>query len=256
MTILSSFNSSTDPADAIETFNDILASIVALKAKVAATPPIPSFGLATLSQNEGNSGTSSFVFPVNLDKVWSSDISYEVVVAPTGSNPADATDFVGGVFPRFLVTIPAGSTTTNANVSVAGDSSIEPNENFAVRLYRVAASSVGTILNDDTLKTLTASVTSGFVGTSLNSTISGLTSGSTVALSGAGSPGLSVQGAIITGTPTKVGDVNIIETPAGGGTSKTTSGAITISAASQSNRFDSTGWSFDSTSFPSFDMAA
>lgn len=185
--------------------------------------------MATLSQNEGNSGTSAFVFPVSLDKVWASDISYEVVIAPTGSNPADATDFVGGVFPRFLVTIPAGSTTVNASVAVAGDSSVEPNENFVVRLYRVAASSLGTILNDDALKALTVSVGSGKVGTALSSTISGLSPNTIVTLAGAGAAAMSVTGAVINGTPTTAGPIDIVETPTGGGAPRTTSGAITIS---------------------------
>lgn len=160
MSVLSSFTSGTTAANALDTLNDALASIATLKASV---PPLASFGASTVSQSEGNSGTTTFVFPINLDKQWASDISYEVVVAPIGTNPADASDFVGNAFPRFLVTVPAGTTTINANVLVAGDSNVEPNENFAVRLYRVAASSLGTILNDDSAVAFTAPYNREFV---------------------------------------------------------------------------------------------
>jgi len=108
-----------------------------------------------------------------------------------------------------------------------------------------------------TLNALTASPATAAVGTPFSSTIGGLTSGSSVELSGAGSAGLSIAGAVITGTPTSSGAINIIESRFNATNSpRTTTGVINVTAAGGSNRFDSTGWSFDSTSFPSFDMAA
>lgn len=84
-----------------------------------------------------------------------------------------------------------------------------------------------------TLNALTVSSGSGTVGSVLSSTISGLTSGSSLSLSGAGAPGLSISGAVINGTPTTAGTVNIVETLAGATNSpRTTSGAITVSAGS------------------------
>jgi hypothetical protein len=234
MTILTSFNSSTDPVDAIETLNDALASITALKSKVAAIPPLASFGVATLSQNEGNSGTTAFVYPVNLDKPWASDISFEYVVSGAASNPTDTSDFVGGIV-RGVVTFPAGVTAVNLSIPVAGDTAVEQSENFVVRLYRIAASSLGTILNDDVapaLNTLTVSPATATRGAAFSGTISGLTSGSSISLTGAGAAGLSISGAVITGTPTTAGAVNIVETLAGAtGSPKTSSGVVTVSAA-------------------------
>lgn len=62
----------------------------------------------------------------------------------------------------------------------------------------------------------------------------------------------------ITGTPTSAGTtsgLNITVTDTSGSASLGTF-SIVVAAAATSNRFDSTGWSFDSTSFPSFDMVA
>jgi len=62
--------------------------------------------------------------------------------------------------------------------------------------------------------------------------INGLTSGSSIALSGTGAAGLSIAGEVITGTPTTVGAVNIIETLEGATRSpRMLSGVVTIAAA-------------------------
>lgn len=226
MTILTSFNSTSTAADVMETLNAALA-------KVAAIPPLASFSSATLSKAEGNSGTTAFVFPVSLDKVWDSDVIYEYVTAAGGTNPADASDFTGGTFPRGIITIPAGSTQTNVSIPVSGDTTIEPNENFVVRLFRVAASSTGTILNDDSspsLNPLTVSNSSAKAGVPFSSVINGLTSGSSIALTGAGAAGLAISGAVISGTPQAGGPVSIVETLAGASNSpRTTSALISVS---------------------------
>jgi hypothetical protein len=76
------------------------------------------------------------------------------------------------------------------------------------------------------LKALTVSVGSGTVGKAISSTISGLTSGSRIELTGAGAAGLSISGAVITGTPTAAGPVYVIETLAGATNSPRTSSAL------------------------------
>jgi hypothetical protein len=92
-----------------------------------------------------------------------------------------------------------------------------------------------------TLNTLTVSVASATVGNAFSSTISGLTSGSSVALTGAGAAGLSISGAVITGTPTTAGTVNIVETLAAATNSpRTTSSVVTVAAASVSTDFTMT----------------
>lgn len=156
MTVQTSFNSATTSADALDTLNAALSAIAALTTKVAAIPPLASIG--AVSQNEGNSGTTAFVFPVTLDKVWSSDMIFEYVTVASATLPASASDFVGGAFPRGIVTVPAGSLTANLSIPVAANTAVEPNKNFIVRLYRVAASSLGTILNDDAAPAITSGV--------------------------------------------------------------------------------------------------
>lgn len=98
--------------------------------------------------------------------------------------------------------------------------------------YFTAYQSAVTNVVSPTLKALTVSSTSGTVGASYTGTITGLTAGSAVTLTGAGAAGLAVSGSSITGTPTTVGSVNIVETLAGYSNSpRTTSSAITISGA-------------------------
>lgn len=166
MTIVTNFTSSTSAADAMDTLNDSLgkivalnttiatlnASVTALNSSIAAIQPNASFVSASKSQNEG---ISSFTFQINLDKTWGSDISFEYIVSGTGANPADGADFVGGVLPRGIVTYAPGVTQATANVLVADDSTVEPNENFIVKLYRIVASSIGTIINDDAVAATT-----------------------------------------------------------------------------------------------------
>ncbi|MDN4633866.1 hypothetical protein QCD71_20295 [Sphingomonas sp. PsM26] len=76
------------------------------------------------------------------------------------------------------------------------------------------------------LKALTVSVGSGTVGKAISSTISSLTSGSRIELTGAGAAGLSISGAVITGTPTAAGPVYVVETLAGATNSPRTSSAL------------------------------
>ena len=149
MAIQTSFTTNTTAADALDTLNAALTSISTINGQIAAIPPLASFGSATVAQNEGNSGTTAFIFPVTLDKVWQNDLTYEYVTVASATLPASATDFVGGVFPRGILTIPAGSVSASISIPVAGNTTAEPNKNFIVRLYRVAATSLGTILNDD-----------------------------------------------------------------------------------------------------------
>src|SRR5205085_2856613 len=79
-------------------------------------------------------------------------------VAFPDSNPNDATgsDFVGGSFPNGLVTFNPGDTSKIITVNVQGDTTVEPNEPFAVNLSAPSGgatigtgTALGTILNDD-----------------------------------------------------------------------------------------------------------
>ncbi len=93
-----------------------------------------------------------------------------------------------------------------------------------------------------TLNALTVSNGSGTVGSAYSGTISGTTSGSSLALTGAGAPGLSISGTTISGTPTTAGAVNIVETLSGATNSpRTTSNVITVAASSTGPTYTATG---------------
>jgi hypothetical protein len=108
------------------------------------------------SQTEGNSGSKAFTFTVTRTGNTTATNTVNWVVTGTGANPANATDFVGGVLPSGTVTFAANSTSQIISVSVNGDTTFEPNETFTVNLYNPnngaalsTATATGTITNDD-----------------------------------------------------------------------------------------------------------
>ncbi|SMH45944.1 cellulase family glycosylhydrolase [Azospirillum agricola] len=119
-------------------------------------PASVSIAPAVVSQAEGNSGTTSFVF--TLTRTGSTDTAKTVQwsVAGSGSAPADAADF-GGTFPSGTATFAVGSPTATISVAVLGDTAVEATEGFTVTLQALpndptvftTATAQGVILNDD-----------------------------------------------------------------------------------------------------------
>jgi hypothetical protein len=108
------------------------------------------------NQTEGNSGSKAFTFTVTRTGNTTATNTVNWVVTGTGTNPANATDFVGGVLPSGTVTFAANSTSQVISVSVNGDTTFEPNETFTVNLFNPnngaalsTATATGTITNDD-----------------------------------------------------------------------------------------------------------
>lgn len=98
------------------------------------------------------------------------------------------------------------------------------------------------------LSALTVSPSTATIGSPYSGTISGLTAGSSIALTGAGAAGLSVTGSSITGTPTTAGGINLVETLAGAtGSPRTTTGVVTVSAAASASSFSDTFTGADGT---------
>ena len=107
-----------------------------------------SIGDAT--QNEGDVGSSDFVFTVALSAPAAVLTQVDFETAP--DNATAGTDYIptsGTVF--FLV----GESTKEIRVPVLGDTDVEPNERFFVNITGVVAATVvdgqgvGTIVNDD-----------------------------------------------------------------------------------------------------------
>ncbi|HEY8573270.1 type I secretion C-terminal target domain-containing protein [Phenylobacterium sp.] len=121
-------------------------------------PPQPSVGFYSsnyLGQNEGSSGVTTMRFTVNRQGDTSGQTTVQYSVVGAGSTPADAADFSGGAMPSGTLTFAAGETTKFIDIAVAGDSSVEPNEGFAINLQNVTGGTLGPsaargdILNDD-----------------------------------------------------------------------------------------------------------
>ncbi|WP_341853574.1 ELWxxDGT repeat protein [Microcystis aeruginosa 1339] len=122
------------------------------------TPAIPTLAIAATSANqtEGNSGSKAFTFTVTraVNTTGSNNVNW--AVTGSGTNPANATDFVGGVLPSGTVSFAAGETSKVITVNVQGDTTVELNETFTVTLSNATngatittATATGTINNDD-----------------------------------------------------------------------------------------------------------
>jgi len=122
------------------------------------TLAIPTLAIAATSANqtEGNSGSKAFTFTVTraVNTTGSNNVNW--AVTGTGSNPANATDFVGSVLPSGVVSFAAGETSKVITVNVQGDTTVELNETFTVTLSNATngatittATATGTINNDD-----------------------------------------------------------------------------------------------------------
>ena len=132
----------------------------------------PALSIDDVSQSEGNSGTTAFTFTVSLSAPATAPVTFDIATQD-GSATVGNTDYVA----RSLVTqtIPVGQQSYQFDVTVNGDSNIEPNETFLVNVTSVSGATVtdgqgnGTILNDDSpvLSISSAiSVTEGNTGTS------------------------------------------------------------------------------------------
>jgi hypothetical protein len=118
---------------------------------------IPNLSIAptNATRNEGNSSFTLFTFTVTRTGNTTDISTVDWAVTGTGSNPANAADFLDGAFPSGTVTFATGQTSANITVNVQGDTQVEPDETFRVTLSNpsnatiTTATATGTILNDD-----------------------------------------------------------------------------------------------------------
>jgi len=124
-----------------------------------------SVSIAALSATraEGQSGGTAFIFTVSLDAAATSTLSVSWAVAGSGPNPADGSDFAGGIAPSGTVTFAASEVSRMITVNLASDAAIEADEAFSVTLTGSAsgltigtATASGTILNDDSSVSIAA----------------------------------------------------------------------------------------------------
>lgn len=118
-------------------------------------PPVISLSTVSVSHGEGASGATAFDYTVTRSGALTSPSSAQWAVTGAGANPATAADFVGGALPSGTVNFAAGASTATISVQVAGDSTVEPDEAFALTLSNPsnatlgAATATGSIVNDD-----------------------------------------------------------------------------------------------------------
>ncbi|WP_144059751.1 beta strand repeat-containing protein [Rhodopirellula sallentina] len=115
-----------------------------------------SIAAENAQQDEGNSGTKTFTFSVTRTGNISSGTSVSYVVTGGDTDPANAADFVGSLFPSGTLNFLGNETTKTISIPVAGDLLMEPDESFVVSLINPSSNAViddanalGLIGNDD-----------------------------------------------------------------------------------------------------------
>ncbi len=135
---------------------------------------LPTLSINDVTVTEGNSGTSLATFTVSLSSLSASAVSFDIATA--NGTAAAGSDFVAIALTG--QSIPAGQASKSFNITINGDTTVEPDETFSVNLSNPVnatiskAQGIGTILNDDvapvpTLSINDVTVTEGNSGTSL-----------------------------------------------------------------------------------------
>jgi VCBS repeat-containing protein len=117
----------------------------------------PSLAINDVSANEGNSGTTSFDFTVNLSTpAGAGGVTFDIATQDNTATVAD-NDYAANALTG--QTIPAGSSSYMFSVLVNGDTATEPDETFFVNVTNVVGATAadgqgqGTIVNDDSVAT-------------------------------------------------------------------------------------------------------
>jgi hypothetical protein len=118
---------------------------------------LPALSINDLTQNEGNTDTSTFSFTVHLSSPAPANVTFDIATADgtaqDGIPSGEDNDYLASSLTSR--TIPAGSQDYTFDVTVNVDTNIEPNETFFVNLTNVSGAAVtkgqgvGTIQNDD-----------------------------------------------------------------------------------------------------------
>ncbi|HEX8844854.1 MAG TPA: Calx-beta domain-containing protein [Pyrinomonadaceae bacterium] len=122
----------------------------------------PTLSINDVAQNETNTGTTTFTFTVSLSAPAPSTVTFDIATADDTAQDDTPVSEDNDYVARSLTgqTIAAGSQTYTFDVTVNGDTSIEPNETFFVNVTNVTGATVsdgqglGTIQNDDSPPTL------------------------------------------------------------------------------------------------------
>ncbi|MFM6873150.1 MAG: hypothetical protein ACKPKQ_24655, partial [Dolichospermum sp.] len=110
------------------TWGSLGAYALRIQADTNSTSPTLAIATTNANQTEGNSGSKAFTFTVTraVNTTGANNVNW--AVTGSGTSPADANDFVGGVLPSGTVSFAAGETSKVITVDVQGDTTVEPNE--------------------------------------------------------------------------------------------------------------------------------
>lgn len=219
----------------------LLGSTVLTSSATYTPSAVGTYRYETIATGPGGEMTSGS----NITVAAASPVLNALTISPsTATVGTSATIAINGATAGSVITgtVPAGMTLNSAARTItgtpttAGSPSIVLTETLAGATGSPRQSTVSVTIAaapvTPVLGALTVSPSAATVGTAYSGTINGLTSGSSIALSGAGAAGLSIAGGVITGTPTTAGAVNIVETLAGAtGSPRTSSGVVTVAAA-------------------------
>jgi uncharacterized protein (TIGR03437 family) len=134
---------------------------------------LPNLTINDVSVVEGNSGTTTAIFTVNLSApAQGTDVTFDIATQDSTATTAN-NDYVAKSLTNQI--IPAGQTTYAFAVTINGDTTVEPDEMFHVNVTNVSGvnlldgQAIGTISNDDlpTLSINDVSLTEGNSGTKL-----------------------------------------------------------------------------------------
>ncbi|MEM1159559.1 MAG: Ig-like domain-containing protein [Pseudomonadota bacterium] len=108
-------------------------------------------GFFSRFQSEGDVGATPFTFEVTRSGDLSEEVSFDFTVTPSGFDPTEAEDFVGGAFPFGTVTFADGADTALVTVEVQGDFVQEGTEDFTVTISNATTDGPSPIsINGDT----------------------------------------------------------------------------------------------------------
>jgi len=129
--------------------------INAYNAVSGGTPPPPSISIDDVAADEGDSGTTDFVFTVTLSKTSDSEVRVDYATADGTATAGD--DYVAT---SGTLVFAAGEVSKTITVQVNGDEAVESDETFFVNLSNPVNATIsddqgqGTIQNDDEELTL------------------------------------------------------------------------------------------------------
>jgi len=118
--------------------------------------PSPTLLIGDMQISEGNSGTKTANFVVQLSKAAASPVSFSIATA--NGSATSGTDYTALSLAN--QSIPAGQLYKSFSVTIAGDTTAESNETFTVNLSNPVGAAIGrgqalgTIVNDDIVSTV------------------------------------------------------------------------------------------------------